>query len=52
MLANGEDEVALFRKLGFIPFRTRAVITVYARDKNFDSERAMYVTLYDGDGDI
>ena len=52
VLANGEDEVALFRKLGFIPFRTRAVITVYARDKNFDSERAMYVTLYDGDGDI
>jgi hypothetical protein len=52
ILANDENEVALFRKLGFIAFRTRAVITAYSRERYFDREHAMHVTLYDGDGDI
>jgi hypothetical protein len=52
ILANSEAEVNMFRKLGFISFRTRAVITAYSRDGYFDSEQSMHVTLYDGDGDI
>ncbi|WP_276134101.1 hypothetical protein [Polluticoccus soli] len=50
--ANSNEEEVLLRESGFIPFRSKAVITAYSRDGLFDKIDKMYVTGYDGDIDL